>query len=156
MSHVHLSVSLLTVCLVPCSSYLLSDTVFHSIALRSVTWLAMQITAGCDLASSMDSSDPESYMRQQCSQGYYGPVCSLCVKHSSTQLKPYGRTGTLQCQPCRSAVALPAASALVGIETATPTHIDNVYTMVLLVICPAQAFDVWLAHQCRPHQLFCK
>ena len=78
----------------------------------------MQVTAGCDLASSVDSTDADSYMRQQCSQGYYGAVCSLCLKHSSN-LKPYGRTGTLQCQPCRSAAALPAASALSGIEMAT-------------------------------------
>ena len=110
-------------------------------------WLAMQVTAGCDLASSVDSTDSDSYMRQQCSQGYYGPVCSLCLKRTSTQLKPYGRTGTLQCQPCRSAAALPAASAWSGIEMANgKPHMLVTCTPCCCYRCLAQVLGLLLDH----------
>lgn len=46
----------------------------------------------------MNSTDPSSYMAQQCSPGYHGPLCSLCTTDGPRR---YGRTGTLQCQPCR-------------------------------------------------------
>ena len=55
--------------------------------------------ADCNLTSSLNSSDPASYLRQLCSNGYYGPVCSLFVK---TDDKRYGRAGPLQCQECKS------------------------------------------------------
>ncbi|KAL0055969.1 hypothetical protein WJX82_006250 [Trebouxia sp. C0006] len=55
--------------------------------------------ASCDLTLPLNSSDPASYLRQLCSAGYYGPVCSLCVK---TDDKRYGRAGPLQCQKCKS------------------------------------------------------
>ena len=45
-------------------------------------------------------------MRQQCSEGYYGPMCSLCVKDNSTH---YGRTGNLECKPCKSKGTIVAA-----------------------------------------------
>ncbi|KAL0044981.1 hypothetical protein WJX82_004122 [Trebouxia sp. C0006] len=34
----------------------------------------------CNLTASMSSRDATSYMVKQCSTGYYGPVCSLCLK----------------------------------------------------------------------------
>lgn len=55
--------------------------------------------ADCDLTLPLNSSEPASYLRQLCSDGYYGPVCSLCVK---TDNKQYGRAGPLQCQECKS------------------------------------------------------
>ena len=65
--------------------------------------ICMQISspeeAGCDLTLPLNSSDPASYLRQLCSDGYYGPLCSLCVK---TDNKRYGRAGPLQCQECKS------------------------------------------------------
>ena len=65
--------------------------------------MCMQVSlpqeAGCDLTLPLNSSDPASYLRQLCSAGYYGPVCSLCVK---TDGKRYGRAGPLQCQECKS------------------------------------------------------
>jgi len=57
----------------------------------------------CQLDVPINSTDLKSYMAQQCSEGYYGPVCSLCVTGPPHR---YGRTGTLQCQPCRSHVAI--------------------------------------------------
>ena len=36
-------------------------------------------------------------MAQQCSEGYYGPLCSLCVTEGPQR---YGRTGVLNCQRC--------------------------------------------------------
>ncbi|DBA73772.1 TPA: hypothetical protein ACH3X2_009743 [Trebouxia sp. C0005] len=59
--------------------------------------------AGCDLTSPLSSSDSASYLRQLCSDGYYGPVCSLCVK---TDDKRYGRAGPLQCQECKSTAVI--------------------------------------------------
>ena len=67
----------------------------------------MQVSApvppGCDLTLPLTSSDPSSYLRQLCSDGYYGPVCSLCVK---TDGKQYGRAGPLQCQKCKSSAVV--------------------------------------------------
>ena len=45
-------------------------------------------------------------MRQLCAPGYYGPVCSLCVKTGSAT---YGRVGDLECKPCRRTVTIIAA-----------------------------------------------
>ena len=55
---------------------------------------------GCQLDTAIASASSNSYMLQQCSEGYYGPVCSLCLKNGTHN---YGRTGTLKCQSCRSA-----------------------------------------------------
>jgi len=60
----------------------------------------------CLLDVPVSSTDLISYMAQQCSTGYYGPVCSLCV---TSPPQRYGRTGTLQCQPCRSTAAIVCA-----------------------------------------------
>ena len=54
----------------------------------------------CDLSATMDTTDANSYMLKQCSTGYYGPVCSLCLKNGTDGVR-YGRTGTSQCQACR-------------------------------------------------------
>lgn len=73
----------------------------------------MQVSApvapGCDLTLPLNSSDPSSYLRQLCSDGYYGPVCSLCVK---TDNKQYGRAGPLQCQECKSTAVVLVAYIL--------------------------------------------
>lgn len=69
----------------------------------------MQVSAAqpeCLLNESWTSSDPESYMRQLCTPGYYGPVCSLCV---TTGNKTYGRVGTLECKPCRRTASIVSA-----------------------------------------------
>ncbi len=75
----------------------------HLVHGLTVTAVCMQISspeeASCDLTLPLNSSDPASYLRQLCSAGYYGPVCSLCVK---TDDKRYGRAGPLQCQKCKS------------------------------------------------------
>ena len=60
----------------------------------------------CTLDDPWTSSDPDSYMRQLCAPGYYGPVCSLCVKTGSVT---YGRVGDLECKPCRRTVTIIAA-----------------------------------------------
>ena len=60
----------------------------------------------CTLDDPWTSSDPDSYMRQLCAPGYYGPVCSLCVKTGNVT---YGRVGTLECKPCRRTVTIIAA-----------------------------------------------
>ncbi|KAL3155043.1 hypothetical protein ABBQ38_011563 [Trebouxia sp. C0009 RCD-2024] len=53
----------------------------------------------CSLITPMDSQDATSYMRKQCAEGHYGPLCSLCIRDGP---EPYGRTGTWACQKCRS------------------------------------------------------
>lgn len=60
----------------------------------------------CSLNDPWTSSDPDSYMRQLCAPGYYGPVCSLCVKAGNAT---YGRVGALECKPCRRTVTIIAA-----------------------------------------------
>ena len=54
----------------------------------------------CSLQSPVDSTDAQSYMRQQCSPGYYGPLCAMCLKHSDDS-NSYGQTSTWSCQRCR-------------------------------------------------------
>ena len=81
----------------------------------------------CSLDDSWISSDPNSYMRQLCTPGYYGPVCSLCI---TTGNVTYGRVGTLQCKPCRRPITIIAAyvaSALLVLAWLTYTvHITLV------------------------------
>ena len=48
-------------------------------------------------------------MTQLCNTGYYGPMCSLCVKDPTLvngRIVTYGRTGPLKCQPCRSSALI--------------------------------------------------
>ena len=47
----------------------------------------------------MDTVDTNSYMLKQCSKGYHGPACSLCIRNSTHS---YGQTGTAKCQQCKS------------------------------------------------------
>ena len=54
--------------------------------------------ADCNLAAPMHTTDAKSYMVQQCQPGYYGPLCSMCLKDHSP---PYGRSGAWNCKPCR-------------------------------------------------------
>ena len=57
------------------------------------------LQAICNLTSPVSTADPTSYMVQQCAWGYHGPICSLCGEDPTQR---YGRTGTVNCQPCRS------------------------------------------------------
>ena len=61
----------------------------------------LQAQVSCDLMAGMDSTDSNAYMVKQCSEGYYGPVCSMCLKVWGPNATRYGRTGTTQCQQCR-------------------------------------------------------
>lgn len=54
----------------------------------------------CALDSAMDSTDAQTYMAQQCSEGYYGPLCSMCLRHDRNG-HSYGRTNIWSCQRCR-------------------------------------------------------
>ena len=54
----------------------------------------------CALDSAMDSTDAQTYMLQQCSEGYYGPLCSMCLRHDHNGYS-YGRTNIWSCQRCR-------------------------------------------------------
>jgi len=78
----------------------------------------------CDLSKALLSTKPNSYMVKQCTKGYYGPLCSLCIRDSTTQ---YGRTSSLSCQPCRDkgiiVVAYIASILLVLIFLMCLTHI---------------------------------
>ncbi|DBA81321.1 TPA: hypothetical protein ACH3X2_006929 [Trebouxia sp. C0005] len=65
----------------------------------------------CSLESAVDSTDQLSYMRQQCSPDYYGPLCALCLRQDSSG-RAYGRTGTWSCQHCRHRGTIIAAYAV--------------------------------------------
>ena len=54
----------------------------------------------CDLEAKVSSSHPSAYSTQLCTPGYYGPVCSLCVR-TEQRNSSYGRTGPLNCRLCR-------------------------------------------------------
>lgn len=58
---------------------------------------------GCSLDTPVGSSDPTSYMRKQCADGYHGPMCTMCIRDGP---QPYGKTGTWACQRCRSSFAI--------------------------------------------------
>ena len=62
----------------------------------------------CTLDTDISSQLATSYMRQQCSPGYYGPLCSMCVKDDA---QVYGRTSTWGCQKCKRHIAIVAAFA---------------------------------------------
>ena len=64
--------------------------------------------ANCELDPGMDSQLATSYMRKQCSQGYYGPLCSMCVREAEDGTT-YGRTTIWGCQRCKRGVAIVAA-----------------------------------------------
>ncbi|DBA90089.1 TPA: hypothetical protein ACH3X1_003408 [Trebouxia sp. C0004] len=109
----------------------------------------------CTLDDPWISSDPDSYMRQLCAPGYYGPVCSLCVKTGNVT---YGRVGSLECKPCRRTVTIIAAyvaSALLVLawltytihvtlvenEEAAAGHVDPPRTSQLI-----RALNLWLQY----------
>lgn len=116
----------------------------------------MQETAAqpeCTVDDPWTSSSPESYMRQLCAPGYYGPVCSLCISSGDVT---YGRVGGLQCQPCRRTVSIISAyiaSALLVLawlsytvhvtlvenEEAAAGHDDPQYTSQLIRVGPQNA-----------------
>ena len=62
-------------------------------------WILQDSPPTCQLDTA-DSSDSRSYMHLQCTDGYQGPACSECRRHGT---KPFGRTGTLNCNRCRRA-----------------------------------------------------
>ena len=61
---------------------------------------ALPAAPTCDLEANVSSSHPSAYMTQLCTPGYYGPVCSLCVR-TEQRNSSYGRTGPLKCRVCR-------------------------------------------------------
>ena len=66
--------------------------------------IVIQWPGSCNMTTSLVADDPNSYNVMMCSSRYYGPLCSLCLLHNAPPGGPrYGRTGTLNCQPCRSA-----------------------------------------------------
>lgn len=63
----------------------------------------------CLLNWSVHSYNTSAYMQQLCKPGYWGPMCSLCVKdpimvdgHNVT----FGRNGPLKCRICRSSAVI--------------------------------------------------
>lgn len=63
-------------------------------------------SADCTLEADVNSQLASSYMRKQCSPGYYGPLCSMCIKEEP---QTYGRTSTWGCQRCKRAIVIIAA-----------------------------------------------
>ena len=68
----------------------------------------MEAWPGCNWLAPMNSTDQNCYMRMQCSDEYYGPACSLCLRNSTHS---YGRTFGLNCQSCRDAALIVLAYA---------------------------------------------
>ena len=64
--------------------------------------------ATCELNTDVASQLATSYMRIQCSQGYYGPLCSMCLKEAEDGIT-YGRTTIWGCQRCKRGVAIVAS-----------------------------------------------
>ena len=60
----------------------------------------------CDLEAGLTQEHATSYGVLQCSKGYYGPLCSLCLSNEDLH---YGRTGSLECKPCRHKAAIASA-----------------------------------------------
>ena len=72
-----------------------------------LTVSVMQPGGQCNMTPSLLADDPNAYMLKMCSRGYYGPLCSLCLLHNAPPGEDrYGRTGSLNCQKCRCALAL--------------------------------------------------
>ena len=57
----------------------------------------------CTLDTPVKSTEETSYMRKQCTEGYYGPLCAMCIREGP---QPYGRTSTWTCQQCKNAAAI--------------------------------------------------
>ena len=85
--------------------YITLPNVAHHVCANAVSIFGNLYNANpsCNLHETWSSCEPNSYMRQLCAQGYYGPVCSLCVTSGDQR---YGRVGSLQCKPCRSTAAI--------------------------------------------------
>ena len=87
------------------------------------------------MTRAMDADDPNSYMMKMCKEGYFGPVCSLCTLHNAPPGQDrYGRTGTLECKPCRQALhymparfntAAHVAAALLPCSWRVLTHLSS-------------------------------
>lgn len=56
-----------------------------------------------DVSSSESRATADQFMQAQCSDGYYGPACSLCVRNSTHS---FGRTGPVKCHVCRKPVLI--------------------------------------------------
>lgn len=61
--------------------------------------------AACSL-SGQETSTEDGFMQMQCSDGYTGPACSLCVRNSTHS---FGRTGALKCNACQRPVRIVGA-----------------------------------------------
>ena len=67
----------------------------------------LQVTGRtCDVSHGLTHMAAASCGVQQCSPGYYGPLCSLCIANQDLH---YGRTGNLECKPCRHKGAIVSA-----------------------------------------------
>lgn len=62
-----------------------------------------QFFTDASYAEAVYSTDPLSYSRKSCRVGYFGPLCTLCVRNGTEQ---YGRSGALSCKPCRNKAAI--------------------------------------------------
>ncbi len=58
----------------------------------------VQVTpALCGLSGDATNAE-DGFMQMQCSDGYHGPACTLCVRNSTHS---FGRTGGLKCHACQ-------------------------------------------------------
>ena len=58
----------------------------------------VQVTpALCGLSGDVTNAE-DGFMQMQCSDGYHGPACTLCVRNSTHS---FGRTGGLKCHACQ-------------------------------------------------------
>ena len=60
----------------------------------------------CNVQPGLTQGDVTSYGVLQCSKGYHGPLCSLCLFNKDLQ---YGRIGRLECKTCRRKAAIASA-----------------------------------------------
>ena len=88
-----------------CFALLLCVLRHDHVASASQAW-HLQASAACDLTADMVSTDPDSYMLQQCSAGYYGPSVALAT--------------TARSAPCASSTAPKGAMAGQAPSNANP------------------------------------
>ena len=62
-------------------------------------WL-QELSQSCTLAAVQTGASNNSYLQMQCSQGYTGPACSVCLRNETHS---YGRTSKLGCKRCKPA-----------------------------------------------------
>ena len=78
----------------------------HSVRNNHHALLSQVQAQTCNTGPGLTHQQASSYGVQQCSTGYYGPLCSLCIANQDLH---YGRTGSLECKPCRQKAAIVSA-----------------------------------------------